>query len=247
MKGRSILILICIFSINNSCAQIKIPQIIKDVATTAQTGNPSQGEIGIALKEALTIGISAGTERLSAENGFLKNAAVKLLFPPEAQKVEKALRRIGMNKACDDFILSLNRAAELAVKEAKPVFVNVLKEMSIQDASNILLSDQKNAATTYFEKTTSQQLRNKFKPIIESSLAKTEATRHWTDLSKRYNQIPFVNKVNTDLSDYATQKASEGLFHEIAAEELKVRQNPALRSSQLLKKVFSYADSKNPD
>lgn len=245
MKIPSTLIFLTIFLANTSCAQIRIPQVIKDASNIAKNGNPSQEEIGKALKEALAIGISSGTDRLSLENGFLKNVAVKLLFPPEAQKVEKALRGIGMNKACDDFILSLNRAAELAVKEAKPVFVQALKEMSIRDASNILLSDQKNAATSYFQKTTSQQLTGRFKPIIESSLAKTEATRYWSDLSKRYNQIPFVNKVNTDLSEYATQKATEGLFHEIAEEELKIRQNPALRNTQLLKKVFSYAESKN--
>lgn len=246
MKIPSTLIFLFIFLVNISCAQIKIPQVVKDAANVAKSGNPSQDEIARALKEALAIGISSGTDRLSLENGFLKNAAVKLLFPPEAQKVEKALRGIGMNKACDDFILSLNRATELAVKEAKPVFVQALKEMSIRDASTILLSDQKNAATSYFQKTTIQQLTGRFKPIIESSLAKTEATRYWSDLSKRYNQIPFVNKVNTDLSEYATQKATEGLFHEIAEEELKIRQNPALRNTQLLKKVFSYAESKNP-
>jgi len=147
-----------------------------------------------------------------------------------------------MNKACDGFILSLNRAAELAVKEAKPIFISALKEMSIRDATNILLSDQNNAATTYFQRVTSKALEAKFRPVIQSSLTKTEATRYWTDLSTRYNQIPLVGNVNTDLSAYATQKAMEGLFSEIAQEELKIRQSSSLRSSPLLKKVFSYAD-----
>ncbi|HQS04601.1 MAG TPA: DUF4197 domain-containing protein, partial [Daejeonella sp.] len=138
----------------------------------------------------------------------------------------------------DDFILSLNRAAELAANEAKPIFISAIKEMSVQDASNILLSDQKNAATSYFQRVTSKSLEAKFNPIIQGSLDKTQATKYWTDLSTAYNQIPLAGKVNTDLAAYATQKAMEGLFHEIAQEELKIRENSGLRSSPLLKKVF---------
>jgi hypothetical protein len=169
-----------------------------------------------------------------------------LLFPPEARKVEKALRGIGMNKACDDFILTINRAAELAAKEAKPLFISAIKEMSVQDASNILISDQKNAATSYFQRVTSTALAAKFKPVIQGSMDKTQATKYWSELSTAYNQIPLAGKVNTDLADYATQKAMEGLFLEIAQEELKLRENSGLRNSPLLKKVFGYADkSKN--
>jgi hypothetical protein len=243
MKLIYIIPVILFLFVKTSTAQFKIPQVIKDAANLAKPGNPSPTEIGSAIKEALEIGISAGTDRLSIANGFLGNDAVKLLFPPEAKKVEKTLRSLGMNKACDDFILSLNRAAELAAKEAKPIFISALKEMSIQDAQNILLSKQKNAATSYFQRVTGSALRSKFQPIIQSSLAKTEATRYWTDLSTKYNQVPLASKVNTDLSDYATQKAMEGLFHEIEQEELKIRHNSGMRSSPLLKKVFGYADS----
>jgi hypothetical protein len=243
MKLIYIIPVILFLFVKTSTAQFKIPQVIKDAANLAKPGNPSPTEIGSAIKEALEIGISAGTDRLSIANGFLGNDAVKLLFPPEAKKVEKTLRSLGMNKACDDFILSLNRAAELAAKEAKPIFISALKEMSIQDAKNILLSKQKNAATSYFQRVTGSALRSKFQPIIQSSLAKTEATRYWTDLSTKYNQVPLASKVNTDLSDYATQKAMEGLFHEIEQEELKIRHNSGMRSSPLLKKVFGYADS----
>lgn len=243
MKFKALLFCIPIFISASSCAQIKIPQVLKDAANSATSGKPSQIEIGDALKEALQMGISSGTDRLSAQNGFFGNAAVKLLFPPEAQKVEKALRNIGMNKVCDDFILSLNNAAELAAKEAKPIFINALKEMSIQDASKILLSDQNNAATTYFQRVTSSPLEAKFNPVIRNALAKTNATKYWTDLSASYNQIPFVKKINTDLASYATQKAMEGLFYEISQEELKIRQNSGLRNSALLKKVFGYADN----
>lgn len=242
MKFRSLVFYIPIFISLSSCAQINLPQVIKDATNPIQSGNPSPFEIGAALKEALQIGVSSGSDRLSAQNGFFGNAAIKLLFPPEAKKVESALRGIGMNKVCDDFILSLNKAAELAAKEAKPIFLTALKEMSIQDAGKILLSDQSNAATAYFQRVTSTPLEAKFSPIIQNSLAKTQATRYWTDLSTRYNQIPFVKKVNTDLAAYATQKAMEGLFYEISQEELKIRQNTIFRSSALLKKVFGYAD-----
>jgi hypothetical protein len=245
MKHRIIILSALLFSAITSFAQFKIPQVLKEAANAVKPGSPSQIEIGDAIKEALEIGVTAGTDRLSLENGFLGNSAIKLLFPPEARKVEKALRGIGMNKACDDFILSLNRAAELAAKEAKPIFISAIKEMSVQDASNILLSDQKNAATTYFQRVTSKALAAKFNPIIQGSLDKTQAGKHWTDLSTAYNQIPLASKVNTNLADYATQKAMEGLFLEIAQEELKIRENSGLRSSPLLKKVFGYADKNN--
>lgn len=242
MKFNIALITIIFFTCQFSIAQFKIPQVLKEAANSIKPGSPSQPEIGSALKEALELGIASGTDRLSAENGFLGNAMIKLMFPTEAKKAEKTLRGLGLNKACDDFIFSLNRAAELAAKEAKPIFISALKQMTVQDASAILLSDNNNAATVYFQRVTSSALRSKFKPVIQASLAKTEATAYWTDLSSKYNQIPLVSKVNTDLSDYATQKAMEGLFHEIAQEELKIRQNPDLRSSPLLKKVFGYAD-----
>jgi len=242
MKFRIAILSILIFSAASSYAQFKLPQVLKEAANAIKPGSPSQTEIGDALKEALEIGVSAGTDRLSLQNGFLGNSAIKLLFPPEARKVEKALRGIGMNKACDDFILSLNRAAELAAREAKPIFISAIKEMSIQDASNILLSDQKNAATTYFQRVTSKALEAKFNPVIQNSLDKTQATKYWTDLSTAYNQIPLAGKVNTDLSAFATEKAMVGLFLEIAQEELKMRENSGFRSSPLLKKVFGFAD-----
>lgn len=242
MKFSIAIITFLFFTAHISYAQIKIPQVLKDAANSVKPGSPSQPEIGSALKEALKLGISAGTERLSAENGFLGNTAVKLLFPPEAKKAEKTLRGLGLNKTCDDFILSLNRAAGLAIKEAMPVFITALKQMTLQDASSILLSSEQNAATTYFQRVSSTALESKFRPVIQDALAKTEATRYWTDLSTRYNQVPLVSKVNTDLSTYATQKAMEGLFYEIAKEEFKIRQNSDLRSSPLLKKVFGYAD-----
>ncbi len=245
MKFRLLLLSFLVFSINFSNAQIKLPGALKQAAyALGQGGSPSQSEISSALKEALEMGVIAGTDRLSLQNGFLGNAAVKLLFPTEAQKVEKTLRGVGLNKPCDDFILSMNRAAELAVKEAKPIFISALKQMTLQDATNILLSKEKNTATNYFQRVTSDALNAKFKPIISDALHKTEATRYWTDLSSRYNKIPMVTKVQTDLTAYATQKAMDGLFYEVAQEELKIRSNSGARNTALLQKVFGYADGK---
>lgn len=205
-------------------------------------GNPSNAEIATGLKEALQLGTSTSAERLHATNGFLGNAAVKLLFPPEAQKVEKTLRGLGLNQLCDNVITSLNRAAEDAAIEAKPIFISAIKQMTISDATSILLGKQNDAATQYFHRVTNDQLSAKFRPIIQSSLSKVGATKHWGDVVTRYNQIPLVSDINPDLTAYVTQKAIDGLFQEIAREELKIRQNVASRNSLLLQKVFGYAD-----
>jgi hypothetical protein len=208
----------------------------------AQTGSPTQTEINMGLKQALEFGTSASAERLSLKDGYLGNLAIKIVFPQEAQKVERTLRTLGLNSLADNVILSLNRAAEDAAQEAKPIFLSAIKQMTIADATNILLGRDKEAATQYFKRVTSDQLHDKFKPIIESSLSKVGATRYWTDVMNRYNQIPLVGKVNPDLKEYVTQKAMEGLFIEIAKEELKIRENVSARGTNLLQKVFGYAD-----
>lgn len=212
------------------------------ILTEAGLGNPSSAEISLGLKQALEFGTSAGSDRLSASDGFFTNAAVKILFPEEALKVERTLRSVGLNKLADNVILSLNRAAEAAAVEAKPIFISAIKGMTFSDASNILLSGQQDAATIYFRRVTNEQLNQKFNPIIQSSLNKVGATRYWTDAITAYNNIPFVSKVNPNLSAYVTQKAIDGIFHEIAQEELKIRSRISARSTPLLQKVFAYAD-----
>src|SRR5690606_9388920 len=206
-----------------------------------QTGTPTQSEIGLGLKQALELGTGYGVDRLSAQNGFLGNAAVKILFPPEAVKVENTLRSLGLNSLCDNVITSLNRAAEDAVKEAKPIFISAIKQMTITDATNILLGNQ-DAATQYFKRVTTAQLMEKFSPVITNSLSKVGATKYWGDVTSRYNTIPLVKPINPDLSEYVAQKAIDGLFLEIAQEELKIRGNLSARSTPLLQKVFGYAD-----
>ena len=205
-------------------------------------GNPTSSEINLGLKQALEVGTNLSSERLSAKDGYLGNLAIKILFPEEAQKAERTLRSLGFNTLADNVINSLNRAAEDAAQEAKPIFTSAIRQMTIADASNILLGRQDDAATQYFKRVTSDQLRIKFQPIIQNSLTKVGATRYWGDFANSYNKVPFVTRINPDLEAFVTQKAIDGLFMEIAKEELNIRKNISARSGTLLQKVFGYAD-----
>ncbi len=211
--------------------------------STSNTTDPSHKEIRSGLKEALQIGLEQGVKQVSAKNGFFNNALIKVLFPPKAQKVEKTLRKIGLNDLCDQFILSLNRAAEDASQKALPIFMKSLKSMSFQDATQILLGSD-TAATHYFRKTTTSELANSFQPVIAKSLNKVDATKYWGTLTSKYNQLPLVQPVNTDLSAYVTEKAIDGLFKMVAKKETNIRENLSGRTTPLLKKVFGYADQK---
>lgn len=217
-----------------------------DKAKAAATGNTSSlnpADIATALKQVLEQGTTKSADLLSKENGFFGNQAVKILFPPEAQKAEATLRQLGLNKMCDDAIISFNRAAEDAAKEAKPIFISAIKNMTVNDAKSILTGPN-DAATTYFKKTTTDSLTKVFEPIIQKSMDKVGATKYYTDVVERYNKVPFVSKLNPDLKAYVTQKAIEGLFTEVAQEELKIRENPAFRTTDLMQKVFASVGKK---
>jgi hypothetical protein len=219
-----------------------LPLIFVVLLTTRSVAQgPSIFEIGNGLKQALMQATNKSTGRLSAVNGFFGDAAVKILFPPQAQKAEHMLRSIGLNKLCDNVILSMNRAAEDAVGKAEPIFADAITHMSFDDVNHILLGSN-DAATQYFKRTTSIQLAAKFRPIIQASLNKVGATKYYSDAAKAYNGIPFVSKINPDIVDYATQKAIDGIFVEIALEELNIRKNINARSTPLMRKVFSFAD-----
>ncbi|MFC5408352.1 DUF4197 domain-containing protein [Larkinella bovis] len=214
-------------------------QILEKVGGVATGGSLSNDEIASGLKEALRIGISKGSDQASATDGYFKNALIKILMPPEAQKVESALRKVGLGKQVDQFILSLNRSAEDAAKKAKPIFLNALTSMTIQDAVGIL-KGEKNAATQYLKRTTSDQLMTAFTPVIDSTLKKNNATRYYGDLVKTYNKLPIATqKVDPDLTRYAATKAVDGIFVLVEQEEKRIRENPAARVNDLLKKVFS--------
>jgi len=210
---------------------------IAAVLTTQAQFSLSSEEVGNGLKEALTQGISKGADALSQADGYFKNPKIKIPFPPDAQKMEKKLRDIGMSEDVDKFILTLNRGAEDAAKQAKPIFVDAIKKMTITDVMAIL-KGQPDAATQYLKKTTSPQLTAQFKPVIKASLDKVGATKHYKDLASTYDKIPFVKKVNPDLEAYTTDLAIQGLFITVANEEKEIRANPAARTTDLLKKVF---------
>lgn len=201
------------------------------------TGSLTNSDIASGLKEALRVGISKGADQASATDGYFKNPLLRIAFPPEAQKVASRLRQIGLGAQVDKFELSLNRAAEDAAKVAKPVFIKAITSMSIGDAVGILRG-QNDAATQYLRRTSGQQLITEFTPIIDSTMKKNNATRYYADLVNTYNKIPLVQKVNPNLTEYATGKAVDGLFLLVAQEEQKIRENPAARVSDLLKRVF---------
>jgi hypothetical protein len=210
----------------------------KAIGSNSGSSSLSSDEIVKGLKEALTLGAEKSTDKLSMVNGFFKDAVVKILLPEQAQKVEKTLRSVGMGQLVDDAILSLNRAAEDASKTATPIFVNAIKNMSIQDALGILRGTD-TAATSYLKKTTSPELTKSFKPIIDTSLQKTDATKYWKNVFETYNNLPTTfKKVDPDLSSYVTQKAMDGIFYYVAVEEKKIRKDPAAQVTDILKKVF---------
>ena len=200
-------------------------------------------DISGGLKEALNNGITKQVSKLTATDGFFKNQAVKILLPEELQVVDKKLRQIGMSSLADEGLKVLNRAAEDAVKEATPIFVDAIKQMTFNDAKNILMGNE-SSATTYLQNTTSNALYAKFNPVIKNSFAKVGADKVWTNIITKYNSIPLVKKVNPDLTDYTTNKAMEGVFKMVAVEEKEIRTNLNARSSDLLKKVFALQDKK---
>lgn len=197
----------------------------------------SELEAGEGIKEALIKGITKGVTEASQLDGYFGNPKIKIPIPPDAQKVETQLRSMGLGSEVDKAILSLNRAAEDAAMEAKPIFVAAIKSLTFEDAIKIVTGEE-DAATGYLQRTTSEPLTKKFKPIIEASLEKVNATKYWEDLVGTYNKIPLVQDVNPDLTSYVTQKALEGLFYMIAQEEKAIRQDPLARTSELLRKVF---------
>ena len=201
----------------------------------------SNDVIANGLKEALDKGIEKQVSKLTKTDGFYKNELVKILLPEELQKVDKTLRGIGLGNLADEGLKVLNRAAEDAVSEATPIFVNAVKEMSFVDAKNILLGE-KDAATSYLENKTNAALYEKFNPVINNSFKKVGADKIWASLINRYNALPLTTDVNPDLTDYVTQEALKGVYKMIAIEEEQIRTNISSRTTEILRKVFSLQD-----
>jgi hypothetical protein len=221
------------------CVQQTDAQFLKDAKKllNAKGKGLTEKDAADGIREALVNGTGESVKVVSVLKGYWGNAEIKIPFPPEAQEMESKLRTIGMGKKVDEFNESMNRAAEKAATEAKPIFVTAIKEMTVRDAINIVKGEN-NAATVYLKNTTSPQLIGKFQPVIKTSLDNVNATKYWNDLITIYNKMPLVKKMNPNLSEYVTQKAIDGLFIMIAKEELKIRKDPMARTSDLLKRVF---------
>ncbi len=202
----------------------------------SSTSGLSTGEIISGLKEALSSGAQKSGDKLSAADGFFKDAAVKILLPEEVQNVEKKMRMLGMGKLVDNAILSMNRGAEDASKAAAPIFLAAIKKMTVTDALNILRGSD-TAATGYLRKSTTPELVDAFRPVIEESLKKVDATKYWNDVFTTYNKFS-ANPVDTDINSYVTTKALNGIFYYVAKEEVSIRKDPAARATDILKKVF---------
>ena len=206
-----------------------------------QGGEISQVEIASGLREALDLGIDKQVSKLTLQDGFYKNELVKILLPEELHKVDKALRDIGLGNLADEGLKVLNRAAEDAVKEATPIFVSAVKEITFADAKNILLGND-DSATQYLTGKTQTALYGKFHPVIQNSFSKVGADQIWESLINKYNTIPFTNNVNPDLTDYVTNEALQGVYTMIAVEEKEIRTKISSRTTDLLRKVFALQD-----
>ncbi|GAB4159843.1 MAG: DUF4197 domain-containing protein [Winogradskyella sp.] len=232
---KRIFALFIIFNLT-SCAELQ-----EVVNQFPQSGGIGNADIAAGLRQALDMGIDKQVTKLTQTDGFYKNELVKILLPNELQKVDDALRKIGLSSLADEGIKALNRAAEDAVKEATPIFVNAVKDITFDDAKTILLGED-NAATTYLTSKTQTQLYNKFKPVISNSFSKVGADQIWNNLITKYNNLPLTNNVNPDLTDYVTNEALKGVYTMIAVEEKEIRNKVSSRTTDLLKKVFALQD-----
>ncbi|MBP6181552.1 DUF4197 domain-containing protein [Flavobacterium sp.] len=232
---KKILMIMMVVSLS-SCAEMQ--QVLNQLPQTQGIGGV---DIAGGLKEALNNGISKQVTKLTAVDGFYRNEAVKILLPEELRKVDSGLRKIGLSSLADEGLKVLNRAAEDAVKEATPIFVDAVRNMTFMDAKSILMGNQ-SSATTYLQNSTSTALYGKFNPVIKNSFAKVGADKVWSNIITKYNSIPLVNKVNPDLTDYVTNQAMNGVFKMVAVEEKNIRTNLSSRTSVLLQKVFAMQD-----
>ncbi len=233
---RKLFSLLIVFNLT-SCAELQ--EVVNNLPQ--QNGNISNADIAAGLRQALNFGIDKQVSKLTQKDGFFKNELVKILLPDELKKVDNGLRDIGLGNLADEGLKVLNRAAEDAVKEATPIFVDAVKGISFEDAKSILLGAD-NAATNYLTSKTKTALYNKFKPVINSSFAKVGADQIWSNLISKYNNLPFTSDVNPDLTDYVTNEALEGVYTMISIEEKEIRNKVSARTTSLLKKVFAIQD-----
>jgi hypothetical protein len=236
-KSIAISSLALILAIFTNCAQLNISL---PTTTSNQNSGLSTAEVIRGLKEALELGAKKSGQSASKVDGFYKNQLLFIPFPPEAIKVKNTLEKAGMQKPVDDFVLSLNRAAEDAAQRAYPIFASAITGMTITDAMGILKGAD-NAATNYLMQKTTSQLKAEFKPIVKQSIEKVKVTSYWNPVVTNYNRLTVLTggeQVNPDLENYITDKAIEGLFKLVENEEKLIRKDPAARVTDILKKVF---------
>ncbi len=235
-----ILIYLAVFSINVCTSQNLLKQIQQKLSGVNVSGI-NNTDIASALRQALDKGIDKQVNKLTQTDGFYKNELVKILMPAELQKVDKTLRSVGLGSLADKGIKILNRAAEDAVKEATPIFVNAVKEITFANAKNILLGND-DAATQYLTGKTQTALYSKFHPVIKASFKKVGADDIWNQLITKYNKLPLTKDVNPDLTSYVTEEALKGVYTMIAVEEKEIRSKTDSRTTDLMKKVFALQD-----
>jgi hypothetical protein len=200
-----------------------------------------ESTVAAGLKEALRVGSERAVSVTSAYDGFLGNDLIRIDMPESLQTVSTTMRNIGMGSYVDQFEVAMNRAAEKASAEAKGVFWQAITSMTLSDAMGILQGDN-TAATDYFRAKTSASLAEKFKPIVQEKMAEVGVYKYYSSLVNTYNALPLTSKPQFDLEQYVTDKAQEGVFTMLAAEEVKLREDPATRTTELLKKVFAAQD-----
>ena len=232
------IILLCIFFMSG-CAELQ--QVVNSLPQTSGGFGVSNIDIANGLRQALDNGIDKQVSKLTQKDGFYRNQLVKILLPQELQKVDKTLRNIGLGSLADEGLKAINRAAEDAVKEATPIFVDAVKQITFNDARQILMGND-DAATQYLKNRTNNALYAKFNPVINKSFSRVGADRIWTNIITKYNSLPLTNDVNPDLTDYVTQQALKGVYTMIAVEEKEIRTKLSSRTSDLLKKVFALQD-----
>jgi hypothetical protein len=224
------------------CSEKDLREIYERVEASPVDVPLTREEVTAGLKDSLARGISRGAAIASAENGYYGDPKLRIPFPPEIRQVDEALRRAGLGDEVDRFVRQLNRGAELAAAKAKPIFIRAITSMTISDAFEIL-NGESDAATQYLIRTTGDDLRAEFRPVVQDKLDETRATRYYGDIVRTYNTLPFVSKVDPDLVNYATDRAIEGLFLLVAEEEANIRANPRARTTKLLQRVFGSLDS----
>lgn len=230
------LLFLALIVISASQAQVNLNQVWNTVNSNLGSGL-SNADINKGLKEALSVGSRNAGDKASKTDGFYKNPQIKIPWPSQARDMKNTLNNMGMKKQVTEFEKQLNRAAEDAAKKAAPIFLAAITSMTINDGLTILRGNN-DEATQYLKRTTNAQLTSQFRPVIKESLQRVQITKYWNPLFTRYNKLPMVKKVNPNLEEYVTQKAIEGLFKLVAQEELRIRQDPAARISEILRKVF---------